>query len=125
MSSLTRLLQEKRKNETSNSSPRTSADTLTTTPESQSLDLHSRNKSSSHIGSVSNSSSSDRNRLTCQFLAVSQLLLKYTQRKIHHQQPVPLSTIGISFPPASLMQTLLTLHHSTAQVHKVEIDLDP
>ncbi|CAI4725978.1 AEL_collapsed_G0046490.mRNA.1.CDS.1 [Saccharomyces cerevisiae] len=62
MSSLTRLLQEKRKNETSNSSPRTSADTLTTTPESQSLDLHSRNKSSSHIGSVSNSSSSDRNR---------------------------------------------------------------
>lgn len=57
MSSLTRLLQEKRKNETSKSSPRTSADTLTSTPESQPLDIQARNRSSSHVSSVSNSSS--------------------------------------------------------------------
>ena len=122
MSSLTRLLQEKRKNETSNSSPRTSADTLTTTPESQSLDLHSRNKSSSHIGSVSNSSSSDRNRAN---VPVPGSVTTVTQ--IYSEEDSS-STAGSSlddrnqFPPASLMQTLLTLHHSTAQVHKVEID---
>ncbi|CAI4051409.1 hypothetical protein SUVZ_14G1440 [Saccharomyces uvarum] len=64
MSSLTRLLQEKRKNEASNSSPRTSADTLTTTPESNPLDAQVRNKSSTHIGSDSNSNNGERNRAT-------------------------------------------------------------